>query len=169
MCNKMAFSDWEIRGLINPLDVFYAPIASSRASPKAPECPLFCALGRHSRHNRNIMVRTLPSPCYRERARANTRLAFASARVSIARSRTPLTSRVPHPPQADTEEPVAAPVVEEIKPHMPNPRQGEHVFGVAHIFASFNDTFVVRIPSTAANTGTTRRFSGIQTLDEDFP
>jgi ribosomal protein S11 len=30
---------------------------------------------------------------------------------------------------------------------MPNPRQGEHVFGVAHIFASFNDTFVVRIPS----------------------
>ena len=29
---------------------------------------------------------------------------------------------------------------------MPNPRDGEHVFGVAHIFASFNDTFVVRIP-----------------------
>ena len=27
---------------------------------------------------------------------------------------------------------------------MPNPREGEHVFGVAHIFASFNDTFVVR-------------------------
>ena len=26
---------------------------------------------------------------------------------------------------------------------MPNPRDGEHVFGVAHIFASFNDTFVV--------------------------
>ena len=42
---------------------------------------------------------------------------------------------------------MAAPVVEEVKPHMPNPRQGEHVFGVAHIFASFNDTFVVRIPS----------------------
>jgi ribosomal protein S11 len=36
--------------------------------------------------------------------------------------------------------------VEEVKPHMPNPRDGEHVFGVAHIFASFNDTFVVRIP-----------------------
>lgn len=115
------------------------------------------------------MVRTLPSSCYRERARANTRLAFASARVSIARSRTPLTSRVPHPPQADTEEPVAAPVVEEIKPHMPNPRQGEHVFGVAHIFASFNDTFVVRIPSPAAYTGATRRLFGVQTLDEDFP
>ena len=64
---------------------------------------------------------------------------------------------------------MAAPVVEEIKPHMPNPRQGEHVFGVAHIFASFNDTFVVRIPSTAANTGTTRRFPGFQTLDEDLP
>ena len=72
-------------------------------------------------------------------------------------------------PQADTEEPVAAPVVEEIKPHLPNPRQGEHVFGVAHIFASFNDTFVVRIPSPAAYTGATRRFSGVQTLDEDFP
>ena len=116
------------------------------------------------------MVRTLPSPCYRERARANTRLAFASARVSVARSRTSLTSRVPASlPQADTEEPVAAPVVEEIKPHMPNPRQGEHVFGVAHIFASFNDTFVVRIPSPAAYTGATRRFSGVQTLDEDFP
>jgi len=56
-------------------------------------------------------------------------------------------------PQADTEEPVAAPVVEEIKPHLPNPRQGEHVFGVAHIFASFNDTFVVRIPRPAAYTG----------------
>ena len=26
----------------------------------------------------------------------------------------------------------------------PNAREGEHVFGVAHIFASFNDTFVVR-------------------------
>jgi|Transcript_1018 small subunit ribosomal protein S14e len=43
---------------------------------------------------------------------------------------------------AEVEEPVAAPVVEEIKAHMPNPREGEHVFGVAHIFASFNDTFV---------------------------
>lgn len=38
----------------------------------------------------------------------------------------------------------AAPEVEEKKAHMPNPREGEHVFGVAHIFASFNDTFVVR-------------------------
>ena len=116
------------------------------------------------------MVRALSSPCHRDRARANTRLAFASARVSVARSRTSLTSRVPASlPQADTEEPVAAPVVEEIKPHLPNPRQGEHVFGVAHIFASFNDTFVVRIPSPAAYTGATRRFSGVQTLDEDFP
>jgi hypothetical protein len=26
----------------------------------------------------------------------------------------------------------------------PAAREGEHVFGVAHIFASFNDTFVVR-------------------------
>jgi ribosomal protein S11 len=26
----------------------------------------------------------------------------------------------------------------------PTVREGEHVFGVAHIFASFNDTFVVR-------------------------
>ena len=25
----------------------------------------------------------------------------------------------------------------------PSAREGEHVFGVAHIFASFNDTFVV--------------------------
>jgi ribosomal protein S11 len=25
----------------------------------------------------------------------------------------------------------------------PTVREGEHVFGVAHIFASFNDTFVV--------------------------
>ena len=29
-------------------------------------------------------------------------------------------------------------------PPGPNAREGEHVFGVAHIFASFNDTFVVR-------------------------
>jgi len=37
----------------------------------------------------------------------------------------------------------ASPVaVEEKKAWMPNPRDGEHVFGVAHIFASFNDTFV---------------------------
>jgi len=27
----------------------------------------------------------------------------------------------------------------------PNAREGELVFGVAHIFASFNDTFVVRV------------------------
>ena len=27
-------------------------------------------------------------------------------------------------------------------PNMPNAREGEYVFGVAHIFASFNDTFV---------------------------
>ena len=27
----------------------------------------------------------------------------------------------------------------------PGAREGEHVFGVAHIFASFNDTFVVCI------------------------
>ncbi len=27
----------------------------------------------------------------------------------------------------------------------PNAREGENVFGVAHIYASFNDTFVVRI------------------------
>ena len=67
-----------------------------RASPKAPARPLFCALGRRSRHNRNIMVRALSSPSHRDRARANTRLAFASARVSVARSRTSLTSRVPH-------------------------------------------------------------------------
>jgi hypothetical protein len=37
-----------------------------------------------------------------------------------------------------------APVVVEIKSWLPNPKEGEHVFGVAHIFASFNDTFVVR-------------------------
>ena len=35
----------------------------------------------------------------------------------------------------------------------PNAREGELVFGVAHIFASFNDTFVVRIPRPAAYTG----------------
>ena len=44
------------------------------------------------------------------------------------------------------EEAAAAPVVEEKKPHLPNPREGEHVFGVAHIYASFNDTFVVSAP-----------------------
>jgi hypothetical protein len=38
---------------------------------------------------------------------------------------------------------VETPVVEEKKAWLPNPREGEHVFGVAHIFASFNDTFVV--------------------------
>ena len=27
----------------------------------------------------------------------------------------------------------------------PQAREGENVFGVAHIFASFNDTFVVRL------------------------
>ena len=36
------------------------------------------------------------------------------------------------------------PAAEEKKTWLPNPREGEHVFGVAHIFASFNDTFVVR-------------------------
>jgi len=36
---------------------------------------------------------------------------------------------------------------EEKKSWLPNPREGEHVFGVAHIFASFNDTFVVRLAS----------------------
>ena len=30
----------------------------------------------------------------------------------------------------------------------PQAREGENVFGVAHIFASFNDTFVVR-PASA--------------------
>lgn len=30
----------------------------------------------------------------------------------------------------------------ELAPNMPNAREGEYVFGVAHIFASFNDTFV---------------------------
>ncbi len=29
----------------------------------------------------------------------------------------------------------------------PTVREGEHVFGVAHIFASFNDTFVVSLTS----------------------
>tara|TARA_B110000977_G_scaffold69199_2_gene93997 strand:+ start:27751 stop:28044 length:294 start_codon:yes stop_codon:yes gene_type:complete len=70
-----------------------------------------------------------------------------------------------HLSQADTEEPVAAPVVEEIKPHLPNPREGEHVFGVAHIFASFNDTFVVRIASSAAVPGVPIRFFHRQTLN----
>ncbi len=32
----------------------------------------------------------------------------------------------------------------------PTVREGEHVFGVAHIFASFNDTFVVSIASSRA-------------------
>jgi ribosomal protein S11 len=44
-------------------------------------------------------------------------------------------------------DPDAPPVVEEKKAWLPNAREGEHVFGVAHIFASFNDTFVVRAPS----------------------
>jgi small subunit ribosomal protein S14e len=30
----------------------------------------------------------------------------------------------------------------------PAVREGEHVFGVAHIFASFNDTFIVSYIST---------------------
>ena len=32
----------------------------------------------------------------------------------------------------------------------PAVREGEHVFGVAHIFASFNDTFIVRSQGHAA-------------------
>jgi ribosomal protein S11 len=32
----------------------------------------------------------------------------------------------------------------------PTVREGEHVFGVAHIFASFNDTFVVSLASYRA-------------------
>ena len=63
--------------------------------------------------------------------------------------------------QADTEA-AAAPVVEERKPHLPNPREGEHVFGVAHIFASFNDTFVVRITLDARLDG--HRLAGAWTL-----
>ena len=55
------------------------------------------------------------------------------------------------------EEKAAAPVAEEKKAHLPNPREGEHVFGVAHIFASFNDTFVVRFSSAK------------QTLTRNFP
>jgi len=31
---------------------------------------------------------------------------------------------------------------EEDNSHLPNAAEGEHVFGVAHIFASFNDTFI---------------------------
>lgn len=31
----------------------------------------------------------------------------------------------------------------------PTVRDGEHVFGVAHIFASFNDTFIVSIKAFA--------------------
>eukprot|EP00030_Apusomonadida_sp_AF-17_P002482 a339830_623.p1 GENE.a339830_623~~a339830_623.p1 ORF type:complete len:164 (+),score=51.77 a339830_623:34-492(+) len=31
---------------------------------------------------------------------------------------------------------------EEVPSHLPVVREGEHVFGVAHIFASFNDTFL---------------------------
>ena len=46
-------------------------------------------------------------------------------------------------PQADAKDEAVAPVAEEKKAWLPNPRDGEHVFGVAHIFASFNDTFVV--------------------------
>ena len=49
-------------------------------------------------------------------------------------------------------------MVEEKKPHLPNPREGEHVFGVAHIFASFNDTFVVSVvsgPAPSSLTGKT--------------
>ena len=46
-------------------------------------------------------------------------------------------------PQADAKDEAVAPVAEEKKAWLPNPRDGEHVFGVAHILASFNDTFVV--------------------------
>eukprot|EP01013_Petalomonas_cantuscygni_P007431 TRINITY_DN1930_c0_g1_i1.p1 TRINITY_DN1930_c0_g1~~TRINITY_DN1930_c0_g1_i1.p1 ORF type:complete len:135 (+),score=39.58 TRINITY_DN1930_c0_g1_i1:33-437(+) len=37
---------------------------------------------------------------------------------------------------------VKAEVSEEKKTYLPNPKPGDEVFGVAHIFASFNDTFV---------------------------
>jgi small subunit ribosomal protein S14e len=30
----------------------------------------------------------------------------------------------------------------------PTVREGEHVFGVAHVFASFNDTFIVSVAFT---------------------
>ena len=50
---------------------------------------------------------------------------------------------------------------------MPNPCQGEHVFGVAHIFASFNDTFVVRILSRGVHRRDPALF-GVQTLT-NFP
>merc|ERR1712065_13645 len=36
----------------------------------------------------------------------------------------------------------ASKVVEEDRSHLPNPAEGEHIFGVAHILASFNDTFI---------------------------
>ena len=62
-----------------------------------------------------------------------------------------------------------AEVVKEVTTLGPKLTEGETLFGVAHIFASFNDTFVVRIPSPAAYTGATRRLFGVQTLDEDFP
>ena len=39
-----------------------------------------------------------------------------------------------------------AEVVKEVTTLGPKLTEGETLFGVAHIFASFNDTFVVRIP-----------------------
>jgi hypothetical protein len=45
----------------------------------------------------------------------------------------------------------------------PNAREGELVFGVAHIYASFNDTFVVRARTSDA----TRRARGTRDDDGD--
>lgn len=48
----------------------------------------------------------------------------------------------PAPVKAQKGKKVAAPKVEETVRLGPTVREGEEVFGVAHIFASFNDTFV---------------------------
>ena len=48
------------------------------------------------------------------------------------------------------------PKVQEERKLGPVVRGNEEVFGVAHIFASFNDTFVVRITSIPSHSGGVR-------------
>ena len=42
----------------------------------------------------------------------------------------------------------------------PTVREGEHVFGVAHIFASFNDTFVVSVVNSNLFIGVQKTMRG---------
>lgn len=58
-----------------------------------------------------------------------------------------LTSRRPRPLAAQADKKTKEEKVEERVTLGPKVAEGENVFGVAHIFASFNDTFVVSAAS----------------------